>query len=143
VLGVPGATHMILFIGVNDLGLAFGSGPIPGLEQADVSAQTMIAGYRQVIARAHLHGIHIVGATIAPYGGATYWSKEGEAVRQAINTWIRESGEFDGVADFDAAVRDPDDPARMADGLHMGDFLHGSPAGYAAMAAAVDLSLFD
>ena len=145
VLGVPGAEYVILFIGVNDLGQGFGATglPIAGLPQTEVSTEAMIAAYRQVIERAHMGGLTIYGATIAPYGGATYWSEEGESVRQAINTWIRESGEFDGVVDFDAAVRDPANPVAMAGGLHMGDFLHGSPAGYEAMANAIDLSLFE
>ena len=156
-LAAPGAEYLILFIGVNDLGRAFGSfGPRPGAPapaadappppppppEAEVTAETMIAGYRQVIARAHAEGMKIFGATIAPYGGASYWTEEGEAARQAINAWIRDGGEFDGVVDFDDAVRDTADPSRMADGLHMGDFLHGSPAGYAAMAGAIDLDLF-
>jgi lysophospholipase L1-like esterase len=156
-LAAPGAEYLILFIGVNDLGRAFGSfgprpgGPAPAADappppppppEAEVTAETMIAGYRQVIARAHAEDMKIFGATIAPYGGASYWTEEGEAERQAINEWIRTGGEFDGVVDFDAAVRDAADPSRMADGLHMGDFLHGSPAGYAAMAGAIDLDLF-
>lgn len=146
VLAVPGVDYVILFIGVNDIGQAFGGGfggPGGALPQTEVTAETMIAGYRQVIARAHLRGLTIYGATIAPYEGASYWTEQGEAVRQAVNDWIRTSDEFDGVVDFDAAVRDPADPTRFADGLHMGDYLHGSPAGYQAMADAIDLSLFE
>ena len=71
-----------------------------------------------------------------------YYAEEGEAVRQAINTWIRTGGEVDGVLDFDAVVRDPAKPNQIKDGFHSGDYLHGSDAGYAAMAASVDLSLF-
>jgi lysophospholipase L1-like esterase len=151
VLSAPGVKYVILFIGVNDLGQAFGArapaagaGPSPfaGLPQTDVSVDAMLAGYRQVIARAHVHGLKVYGATIIPYGGATYWSKEGEATRLAINTWIRTGREFDGVIDFDAAMRDPKDPSKMADGLHLPDFLHATPAGLKAMADAVDLSLF-
>ncbi len=148
VLAVPGVEYVILFIGVNDIGN--GTGPASGgdggpfaLPQAETNEQTMIAAYRQVIARAHAHGVKVYGATIAPYGGAGYWNEDGEALRQAVNTWIRDGGEFDGVVDFDAAVRDPADPTKMADGLHMGDFLHGSPAGYAAMGNAIDLALFE
>ena len=101
----------------------------------------MIAGYRQLIARARARGLEVLGATITPYGGAFYYSEEGEAVRQAINTWIRTSKEVDGVLDFDAAIRDPARPTHMKDGFHSGDFLHGSDAGYAAMAAAIDPAL--
>ncbi len=150
VFAVPGAAYLILFIGVNDLGMGFGSFGGPGgggpggmgMPQTETSLETMTAAYRQVIARARAQGLKVFGATIAPYGGASYWSEAGEGVRLAINDWVRNGGEFDGVVDFDAALRDPADPSRMADGLHMGDFLHGSPAGYAAMAGAVDLSLF-
>lgn len=102
----------------------------------------MIAGYRQLIARAHARGLKVIAATITPYGGAAYYSEEGDAVRQAINQWIRTSKELDGVLDFDAVIRDPAKPTQIRDGLHAGDHLHGSDAGYAAMAAAIDLKLF-
>jgi lysophospholipase L1-like esterase len=105
------------------------------------TAETMIAGYRQLIARARAKGLKVLAATITPYGSAFYYSEEGEAARQAINTWIRSSKEVDGVLDFDAAIRDPARPTQMKDGFHSGDFLHGSDAGYAAMAAAIDTAL--
>jgi lysophospholipase L1-like esterase len=154
VLAAPGAEYMILFIGVNDLGVAYGNfsfGPPPGASDdpppappaVPVTTETMTAAYRQVIDRAHDKGLKVFGATIAPYKGASYWSEEGEAIRQEVNAWIRESRAFDGMIDFDAAVRDPDDPAQFRDGYHMGDFLHGSPEGYAAMAESIDLSLFE
>ena len=149
VLSVPGATHVIVFEGVNDLGLAFGrfEGPFAAMRDAmppgvSVSAETMIAGYRQLIARAHAKGLEIYGATIAPYEGAIYVSAEGEAVRQSVNRWIREGGEFDAVLDFDAVLRDPAQPSKMAEGLHSGDSLHGSDAGYEAVADSIDLQLF-
>jgi lysophospholipase L1-like esterase len=149
VLSVSGVTHVIVFEGVNDLGFAYGrfEGPmasVRNLMPAGVNAteETLIAGYRQLIARAHARGLKIYGATIAPYQGAMYFSAEGEAVRQAVNTWIRESGEFDAVLDFDAVLRDPAQPAQMKDGLHSGDFLHGSDAGYKALADSIDLRLF-
>lgn len=149
VLSVAGVTHVIVFEGVNDLGIGFGrfEGPMRAMQDAmppsgPVTVQTMIAGYRQLIARAHARGVKIIGATIAPYEGAAYWTPEGETARQAINAWIRESGEFDAVLDFDAVLRDPAQPTRMEDGLHSGDFLHGSDAGYRALAESIDLSLF-
>ena len=139
----------LVFEGINDIGVAFGSfgDALPGIENVmrpgrAVTAETLIYGYRQLIARAHSRGLTIYGATIAPYEGAQYYAAEGERVRQAVNEWIRTSGEFDGVIDFDAVLGDPDDPLRIADGLHSGDFLHGSDAGYEAMADAVDLSMF-
>jgi lysophospholipase L1-like esterase len=102
----------------------------------------MIAGYRQIIHRAHAQGVKVIGATIAPYGGAMYYQPEGEAVRQAINQWIRTGGEFDAVFDFDAALRDSVKPTEMASGLHSGDHLHGSDAGYEAVAKSIDLAVF-
>ena len=149
VLAVPGATHVIVFLGVNDIGLAFGKfeGEFAELVKllpmgAEVTGETMIAAYRQLIVRAHSEGLKIYGATIAPYEGAGYYSADGEAVRQAVNEWIRQGGEFDAVLDFDAVVRDANQPSRFADGLHSGDFLHGNDAGYRAIAASIDLSLF-
>ena len=149
VLSVPGAKVVIIFEGVNDLGISFGhfEGPLAERFKSLVpahkaTAEAMIAGYRQLIARAHAKGLKVLGATITPYEGAGYYSAEGEAVRQAINTWIRTGHEVDGVIDFDAALRDTSHPAQIKDGLHAGDHLHGSDAGYTAMAAGIDLSLF-
>ena len=150
VLSTPGVKVVIIFEGVNDLGIAYGNpqGPMAALfkdrpPSAKVTAESMIAGYRQLIARAHVKGVKVLGATITPYRGAFYYTPEGEAVRQAINTWIRTSHEVDGVVDFDAVMRDPGDPTQIKDGFHMGDHLHGSDAGYAAMAAVINLGLFN
>jgi lysophospholipase L1-like esterase len=148
VLSVPGAAYVIVFMGVNDLGISYGhaEGPMAEAFKAlvpphPVTAEQMIAGYRQLIDRAHSKGLKIIGATITPYGGAAYYSAEGERIRQAINTWIRTGRAFDGVIDFDAVIRDPADPTRIKEGFHMGDHLHGSDAAYGAMAQAIDLSL--
>ena len=149
VLSVPGVTHVVVFVGVNDLGFAYGrfEGPLAAMRNlipagAPATAETMIAGYRQLISRAHGAGLKIYGATIAPYEGAMYFSAEGESARQAINSWIRENRELDGVLDFDAVLRDRAKPAQIADGLHSGDFLHGSDEGYRALADSIDLALF-
>jgi lysophospholipase L1-like esterase len=147
VLSVPGVSHVIVFEGVNDLGLGYGriEGPLAALMPAPAVKPTrdaMVAAYRQLIARAHAEGLKIYGATIAPYEGAMYYSAEGNAVRQAINDWMRTSKEFDGVLDFDAAFRDPAKPTAMKDGYHSGDFLHGSDAGYRVVADSIDLALF-
>lgn len=148
VLSVPGATHVIVFEGINDLGLAFGVFGAPGgggfalPPGVDVNVDSMIAAYRQLIARGRAAGLTVIGATIAPYEGAAYYSEQGEAVRQAVNRWIRESGEFDAVVDFDAVLRDPERPSRLRDGFHSGDYLHGSDAGYRAIAESIDLALF-
>lgn len=145
VLAWPGVTHLIVLIGINDIGFSeIPEGTFaPEIDTSPVTVEEMIAGYRQIIARAHAKGIKVIGGTLTPYLGATYASEAGEAKRQAVNAWIRESGEFDGVVDFDAAVRDPDQPGRMRVEFHSGDWLHPGDAGYAAMADAVDLGLFD
>jgi lysophospholipase L1-like esterase len=148
VLSTPGAKDVIVFEGVNDLGISYGSPQGPMAERfkamapaQKVTSDELIAGYRQLIARAHAKGLRVIGATITPYGGAMYYSQEGETVRQAVNHWIRTSHEFDGLIDFDAVIRDPADATKIKEGFHMGDHLHGSDAGYSAMAAAIDLSL--
>jgi lysophospholipase L1-like esterase len=146
VLSVPGVTHVIVFEGVNDLGIGYGKfeGPIAALMPAGPkpTRESMIAGYRQIIARAHSRGLKVYGATIAPYEGAAYYTPEGNAVREQINDWIRTSREFDGVLDFDAVLRDPAKPTQMKEGFHSGDHLHGSDAGYRAVADSIDLKLF-
>jgi lysophospholipase L1-like esterase len=149
VLSAAGVKAVVIFEGVNDLGIAYGKfeGPLAEMFKTlatgrKVTAEDMIGGYRQLIARAHARGLKVIAATITPYGGALYFSEEGEAVRQAINTWIRTGKEVDGVLDFDAVIRDSAKPMQIKDGFHAGDHLHGSDAGYAAMAAAIDLKLF-
>ncbi len=150
VLAQPGLAYVIVFEGINDIGLSRaprgGAGPLSGFIKtyggAPVSAEDIIDGYRQLIARARAHGVRIYGATITPYEGAATYSAEGEAERQAVNRWIRTSGAFDAVLDFDKAIRDPAHPGRIRDGWHMGDHLHGSDAGYRAIAASIDLKLF-
>jgi len=148
VLSVPGVAYVIVFEGVNDLGTSFGSfegafAGFKGLSPAHkATADALIAGYQQLIARAHSRGVKVFGATIAPYEGAFYYSAEGEAQRQAVNAWIRKGGAFDGVLDFDAVLRDPAKPTQIKNGLHAGDHLHGSDAGYDAVAGSIDLALF-
>jgi lysophospholipase L1-like esterase len=153
VLALPGVGYVIVFIGVNDLGLSYGTLKLPSSNPNApprvipppanlATAATMIAGYRQIIARVHAHGIKVYGATIAPYEGAMYWAPAGESVRKAINEWIRHGGEFDAVLDFDLAFRDPARPTRMAETKTMGDYLHGNDAGYQAVGNSIDLKLF-
>jgi lysophospholipase L1-like esterase len=147
VLSLPNVKYVIIFEGVNDIGNRFGTrGPgqsaLPGLDQPEITVEQMIAGYRQLIARAHEKGIKVIGAPIGPYKGASYWSEEGEAARTRINNWIIMSGEFDGVARLDTAFADPADSRQMREGYHMGDHLHGSDAGLKAVGDSIDLSLF-
>lgn len=149
VLAVPGAAYVVVFEGVNDLGISFGHFEGPMAERFKalaptgmVTTESMIAGYRQIIERAHAKGLKVIGATIAPYEGAGYYSAEGDAIRQAINAWIRTGGAFDAVLDFDAVLRDPAKPTQIATAMQAGDHLHGSDAGYRAVAQSIDLSLF-
>ncbi|MEV5695302.1 SGNH/GDSL hydrolase family protein [Micromonospora globbae] len=129
VLGQAGVRSVVLLEGINDIGNSRGA----------LEPEQLIAVYRQFIARAHQAGIRVVGATILPYEGAGYYSEAGEADRQAVNEWIRTSGEFDAVVDLDAATRDPADPGRLNPAYDSGDHLHPGNVGFTAMAEAVNL----
>ena len=134
VLMQTGVTHVVVMEGINDIGIARAN-PSP-------SAADLIAGHKQLIARAHARGLKIYGATLTPYEGAAYFSPEGEAKRQALNQWIRTSGAYDGVIDFDQVTRDPAAPTKFLPAFDSGDHLHPGDAGYKAMGDAVDLALF-
>lgn len=134
VLATAGVRYLAVLIGINDISYSSGSNPIPVAD--------LIAGYRQVIARAHAHGITVIGATLPPMEGFVYYTAAREAVRRAANSWIRFSGEFDAVADIEAALRDPNDPARIQPLYDSGDHLHPNDAGYQAMANAFPLVPF-
>ncbi|MGB6716229.1 MAG: GDSL-type esterase/lipase family protein, partial [Candidatus Acidiferrales bacterium] len=101
-----------------------------------VSADEMIAALRQIAERAHAHGIRVFGATLTPFGGAFYQTTDGEAEREAVNDWIRTSGVFDGVIDFDRVTRDPQQPERFLPAYDSGDHLHPGDAGYKVMGEA-------
>lgn len=138
-LTVPGVTDIVLLEGVNDLGLSGLQNPRAAGFFPTVSAENLIAAYRQLIDRAHTRGVRIHGATITPFLGSTfpgYATEAKEKIRLAINQWVRASGAFDSVVDFDAAVRDPAKPDRLLPAYNSGDNLHPSDAGYAAMARA-------
>jgi lysophospholipase L1-like esterase len=142
VLGQPGVRFVTLLEGINDIGFP----TLLGLPAQAVSADDIIDGYRQLIARVHSHGLKIYGATLTPFEGTIYpgyFTTDGETKREAINHFIRTSGAFDAVIDFDAAVRDPAHPTRMLTAFDSGDHLHPNDAGYRAMADAIDLRLFD
>jgi lysophospholipase L1-like esterase len=134
VLSQTGVTHVIVLEGINDIARG-GSNPLP-------SATDLINGHRQLIMRAHARGLKIFGGTLTPFEGTGSWTAETEAKRAALNEWIRTSKEYDGVIDFDAAVRDPNRPTKFLAQYQSGDNLHPSDAGYQAMANAIDLSLF-
>ncbi|MEJ2427440.1 MAG: SGNH/GDSL hydrolase family protein [Deltaproteobacteria bacterium] len=136
VLSKPEVKFMILLIGINDIGnSARGTGPF-------VTPGDIIAGYRQIIARSHEHDIKVYGATLTPIKGSGYDNPPAEDDRQAVNAWIRTSGEFDAVIDFDRATRNPADPAQFLPEYDSGDHLHPNDVGYKAMADAIDLKLF-
>jgi lysophospholipase L1-like esterase len=147
VLSQPGVTQVILLEGVNDLGF-------PGAKLGDVAladpsnvrtAEELIGAYRQLIARAHTRGVKLIGCTLTPFEGVSipgYYSETKEAARQNVNQWIRSSGAFDGMIDFDRVLRDPDHPSRLSPRLVSEDHLHPNDRGYQAMANAIDLSLF-
>jgi lysophospholipase L1-like esterase len=143
VLSQPQVRTVIVLLGINDIswpGTAFDPGG------ATPSADALIAGYRQLVARAHARGVRVVGATLTPFEGAlpgtpldNYYQPHKDALRQQINAWIRSSGEFDAVLDFDALARDPSHPARLNPEFDSGDHLHPGDRGNQAMADAIDL----
>jgi lysophospholipase L1-like esterase len=143
VLVQPHADTVVLMMGINDIGwpemLLSPDDKVP-------TADEIIAGYQQLIARAHLHNLRIFGATLTPFEDTFhgtplfgYYSPEKDKVREAVNQWIRDSGQFDGVLDFDAVVRDPARPAHVLAAYDAGDHLHPNDAGYVAMANSIDL----
>ncbi len=141
VLAQAGVKYVIVLEGINDIGHAGTSAPA----SEEVSAEDIIAGLRQIIARAHEKGLRVFGGTLTPFEGTTiagYYSPQRDTKRQAVNQWIRTGGAFDGVIDFEKAVRDPDNPTRMLAKYDSGDHLHPGDAGYKAMGEAIDLNLF-
>ncbi|MFF0342330.1 SGNH/GDSL hydrolase family protein [Kribbella sp. NPDC004875] len=126
VLTKPGVRTVLVLEGINDI-------------YAGATTEQLLAGYRQLIERVHASGRCIVGGTLTPMGSSFVYTPEKEAIRQAVNTFIRSSPDFDGVVDFDAATRDPADPSRLAAAYDGGDGLHPNDAGNAAMGAAANL----
>jgi lysophospholipase L1-like esterase len=137
-LDQPGVKDVILLEGINDIGIGMAH---PRLEKG-VTVARIIAAYQRLIAEAHARNVRIFGATILPYQGAGYFTAAGETIREQVNEWIRTSRAFDGVIDFEKAVRDPKNPSRVLAAFDSGDHLHPGDAGYKAMGAAVDLALF-
>jgi lysophospholipase L1-like esterase len=140
VLARSGVAWLIVFEGVNDIGTAEAT---PAAQQR--VTDDLIAAYRQIVVRAHAQGIRVYGATLLPFGGNTLYDDpagERERSRQAVNRWIRASGHFDAVIDFDRAVRDPAAPSRLRPTLQVGDWLHLNPEGYRILADTVPAGLF-
>ncbi len=140
VLAPPGVRWVIVLEGINDLGTAVGART---RGEPAATAQEITHAYDQMIQRARDHGLVVYGATVMPFEGFdAYYTPASEADRQSVNAWIRESGRFDGVIDFDAITRDAEHPLRLSPAVDSGDHLHPSAAGYRIMAEAVDLNLF-
>lgn len=138
VLAQSGVKYVIILEGINDIG-AVARPREPG---DNITAQDITFALSQLITRAHTHGIKVIGATLTPYVGAGYASPQGEQIREAVNQWIRTSGAFDAVVDFDKITRDPAKPSMFLPAYDSGDHLHPNDAGYKAMGSTVDLSLF-
>ncbi len=129
VLAQPGVRAVVVYLGINDI----------QLDPSQLEPERIADAYRQLIRRGHDHGLRVVGGTLTPFHGFRLWSPEREATRLAVNEWIRTSDEFDGVLDFDAAVRDPQAPDTLRAAYDSADHLHPNDAGYQAMAGIVDL----
>ena len=138
VLSVPGVKYIVILEGINDIGRGY---QLTGT-QDPVSLEALIDADRQIIRRAHDHGIKVIGATLTPYQGAGYAAPDGEQVREGLNKWIQTGGEFDGSVDFAAATGDKANPLTFAPGFNIRDHLHPNDAGYHAMGDAIDLNLF-
>jgi len=141
VFSVPGLSYVVVLEGINDIGMS-GKGALFG-DSPVVKPEGLIAAYWQLIARSHERRIKIFGATILPFERAPYYSDEKEQVRETINTWIRTSQAFDGVIDFDAALRDPSHPGTLEAEYDSGDHLHPNFAGYRKMGEVIDLRFFE
>jgi lysophospholipase L1-like esterase len=149
VLSLPGTANLIVLLGINDIG--FPRVRMPGAKGTEakempfasqaVSADEMIVGLQQIISRARAHGIKVFGATLTPFEGTNSYDESGEAIRQAVNKWIRSTDAFDAIIDFDKAIRDPEHPAKVRQEYDSGDHIHPSAAGYKAMADLIPLNL--
>src|ERR1700736_81795 len=146
-LSIPGVETVVVMIGINDIGWP---GGVLSPTDPPVSVDDLIMGYRQLIAQAHARNIRIIGATLTPFEDTFkgvnppldyYYSPEKEKTRQAVNKWIRESKEYDGVIDFDALARDPQRPSPIQAAFDSGDHLHPGDSGYKAMADSIDLKM--
>jgi lysophospholipase L1-like esterase len=138
VLAQPGAKYVILSIATNDIGRTF----FPQRPNEPVTAEQIIWGYKQIVARAHARGIKVIGTTLNPFAGAGYYNEAGEQIRKAVNQFTRSGGVFDGFIDFDLVTRDPTHVEALLPAYDSGDHLHPNDSGYKVMADAIDLTLF-
>ncbi len=139
VLAQTGAKFVIIALGTNDIGRTF----FPRMpNESPITAEQLVWGLQQIVARAHARGVKVIATTLNPYEGADFYNIPGDRMREAFNTYVRTSGIFDGVVDFDRVMRDPSHPARFLPAYDSGDHLHPNDAGYKAMADAIDLKLF-
>lgn len=140
VLGRAGVRWMVVLEGINDINMSQ-MAALPADQKA--TADDIIAGLQALVARAHLHGIKVAGATITATQGLWLYSSQSEATRAVVNAWIRQGRAFDAVVDFDKATRDPAQPTRLRPDFDSGDHVHPNDAGTRAMAESIDLSIFD
>jgi lysophospholipase L1-like esterase len=136
VLSVPGVSRVIVLEGINDIGYGV------FFPTETVSAEDIIASHQQIMARLRSKGLKIYGATLLPFQGADFYTLEGETTRQAVNQWIRTSGAYDGVIDFDRVTRDPSQPMRLLPDYDSGDHLHPNDTGFTVMAEEAYQALF-
>jgi lysophospholipase L1-like esterase len=136
VLSQPGVKWLMFLEGINDIGHG---AQVPA---EAVTADDLIWGHKQIIEMAHTHGIQVIGCTLTPYEGAAYYRDGGESIREALNQWIRTSGSYDAVVDFDGATHDTVDTRKIRTEFDPGDHLHPNNLGYEAMANAFDLTIF-
>lgn len=137
VASIAGARWVVLLEGINDINI---NGQVAG--PGSLTAEELIAGYRQLIARAHVQGLRILGATLTPEEGVWLAGPVGEGTRQKVNDWIRTGRAFDAVVDFDKALRDPAHPSHILTDYDSGDHIHPNDAGNLKMAEAFDLTAF-
>jgi lysophospholipase L1-like esterase len=139
VLGMSGVKWLMVMEGINDIGGT--TSTRANTPQTPVTPDELIAVMKQMIERAHAHGIKVIGCTLTPYEGAGYYSEKGEEIRQSVNRWIRTSGAFDLVLDFDKATQDSANPRTFKATFNNGDHLHPNDTGYKAMADSIDLKI--
>lgn len=139
VIAQPGVKWVMILEGINDIGQGTRANAAP---ENVLTLDDLIGGMKQLIERAHEHGIKVAGCTLTPYQGAAYYSDKGEEIRMGYNQWIRTGGAFDAVVDFDKATQDPMNPKQIRPAYNIMDHLHPNDAGYKAMANAVNLAIF-